>query len=36
MLRPPFFKRDPVKVAREVLGGTLVHVTEGGRFWADA
>ena len=30
MLRPPFFKRDPVKVAREVLGGTLVHVTEGG------
>lgn len=27
---PGFFRRDPVRVAREVLGGTLVRVLEGG------
>ncbi|GGO21212.1 DNA-3-methyladenine glycosylase [Deinococcus humi] len=29
-LPPAFFDRDPVKVARELLGGTLVHVLPGG------
>ncbi|GMA14497.1 DNA-3-methyladenine glycosylase [Deinococcus metallilatus] len=29
-LPPAFFNRDPVRVAREVLGGTLVHVLPGG------
>lgn len=32
MLRPEFFKRDPVKVARKVLGGTLVRVTPEGNL----
>ncbi|WP_135229819.1 DNA-3-methyladenine glycosylase [Deinococcus fonticola] len=30
MLRPPFFDRDPVKVAREILGATLVRLTPDG------
>ncbi|QFP77357.1 DNA-3-methyladenine glycosylase [Deinococcus sp. AJ005] len=29
-LPPAFFDRDPVRVARELLGGTLVHVLPGG------
>ncbi|MDV6373785.1 DNA-3-methyladenine glycosylase [Deinococcus arenicola] len=29
-LSPTFFDRDPVAVARELLGGTLVHVLPGG------
>ncbi|EYB69729.1 DNA-3-methyladenine glycosylase [Deinococcus phoenicis] len=29
-LSPAFFDRDPVKVARELLGGTLVRVLPGG------
>lgn len=29
-LSPAFFGRDPVQVAREILGGTLVHVLPGG------
>lgn len=30
MLTPTFFNRDPVQVARELLGGTLVRVTPEG------
>lgn len=32
MLPPAFFNRDPVRVAREVLGGTLVRITPEGHL----
>ena len=31
-LPPAFFDRDPVRAARELLGGTLVHVLPGGEL----